>query len=134
MTIPRLELRAALLAARLLQLTAKHLDVPLSDFHLWSDLQVVLHWLCSDGPTGHDFVDNYVQHIQELVPDSAWHHVPTADNPADAAARGLDVASLGQSSLWWHRPSWLGDPAESWPLRRPFVPSTFQENSLHRCP
>ena len=129
MTIPRLELRAALLAARLLQFIAEHLDVPLSDCHLWSDSQVVLHWLCSDGPTGHDFVDNYVQHIQGLVPDSTWHHVPTADNQADAATKGLDVASLGQSSLWWRGPSWLGDPAESWPLRRPFVPPTSQENS-----
>ena len=130
MTIPRLELRAALLAARLTQFTAPHLDVPLSNCYLWSDSQVVLHWLCSDGPTGHDFVDNYMQHIQELVPDSTWRHVLTADNPVDAATRDLDVASLGQFSLWWRGPSWLTNPPERWPLRRPFVPQTFQENSM----
>ena len=63
MMIPRMELRAALLAAKLIQFTSEHLKISLTRCPIWSDSQLVLHWLQSDGPTGHNFVDNYIQPI-----------------------------------------------------------------------
>ena len=50
MTIPRLELRAALLAARLLRSVARDLGIPFQDCYAWSDSQITLHWLRSTGP------------------------------------------------------------------------------------
>ena len=52
MTIPRLELRAALLAAHLLRTVAESLDIPWSDCFAWSDSQVALHWIKSTEPVG----------------------------------------------------------------------------------
>ncbi|XP_014208616.1 uncharacterized protein LOC106639487 [Copidosoma floridanum] len=51
MTIPRLELQAALLAARLLRMVAEEYAVSVEHCHAWSDSQIVLHWLRSSEPT-----------------------------------------------------------------------------------
>ena len=40
-----------------------------------------------------------------------WRHVSTADNPADRASRGGEVAN---SDHWWNGPKWLRDP-KKWP-------------------
>ena len=127
MTIPRMELRAALLAAKLIQFTSEHLKIPLTQCHLWSNSQVVLHWLRSDGPTGHEFVDNYVQHIQETVPEATWHYVPTTDNPADVASRGTTVQHLGSFSLWWSGPAWLKNSPGDWPAQHIISREACQE-------
>uniref|UniRef100_A0ABD2X6E4 Uncharacterized protein n=1 Tax=Trichogramma kaykai TaxID=54128 RepID=A0ABD2X6E4_9HYME len=58
MTIPRLELRAALLAARLLQHVVKEIGVPPERCHTWSDSRIVFYWLKSQGPTGNSLVDD----------------------------------------------------------------------------
>ncbi|XP_014209983.1 uncharacterized protein LOC106640446 [Copidosoma floridanum] len=68
MTIPRLELRAALLATRLLATAAKEYSISEEHCHAWSDSQIVLHLIRSSKPTNNSLVDNYVAHIQELLP------------------------------------------------------------------
>lgn len=118
MTIPRLELRGALLAARLLSSVAKELDVPLVNCQAWTDSQVVLHWLNSDRPIGNNFVDNYINHVQELLPGVIWRYVPSGDNPADAATRGATVRQLDKNNLWWNGPSWLAAPTDRWPTHQ----------------
>ncbi|XP_058796602.1 uncharacterized protein LOC131667274 [Phymastichus coffea] len=115
MTIPRLELRAALIASRLLVILARSLDVPLSDCHLWSDSRIVLSWVQSDEPVGNELVDNYVAQIHELCSGATWHHVPTADNPADIASRGADALKLESATLWWNGPTWLAEDEGCWP-------------------
>ncbi|XP_014214050.1 uncharacterized protein LOC106643424 [Copidosoma floridanum] len=86
MTIPRLELRAALLAARLLRMVLEECAVSIEHRHTWSDFQIVLHCLRSSEPTNNALIDNHVAHIQELLPSHVWGHVPTASNPADMAS------------------------------------------------
>lgn len=68
MTIPRLELRAALLGARLLASTAKEFGLRLKNCQAWSDSKIVLHWLRSAKPTNNFRVDDYIAYIQELLP------------------------------------------------------------------
>ncbi|KAL7299355.1 hypothetical protein TKK_0007926 [Trichogramma kaykai] len=119
MTIPRLELRAALLASRLLQHIANGIGVPIENCHAWSDSRIVLHWLRSQGPTGNSVVDDYVAHIQELSRGVTWHHVPTGDNPADIASRGSRAQDLVTSRLWITGPDWLRQPVSAWPARQP---------------
>ena len=124
MTIPRLELRATLLAARLAQEQARALNVSLMDCYAWSDSQVVLQWLQSSDPLGNHFADNYVTHVHEVLPGVHWRYVSTQENPADLATRGLSAISLAQSERWWKGPTWMADPECSWPKGR--IPSDDQ--------
>ncbi|XP_058810640.1 uncharacterized protein LOC131675617 [Phymastichus coffea] len=115
MTILRLELRAALIASQLLITTASALKVPISACHLWSDSRVALHWLQSDDPVGNDLVDNYIAHVQELIAGATLHHVPTTDNPADIASRGVGSDGLKDHRLRWTGPKWLSSPESASP-------------------
>ncbi|XP_014211623.1 uncharacterized protein LOC106641644 [Copidosoma floridanum] len=115
MTIPRLELCAALLAAKLLRSTAEELAVLIERCHAWCDSQIVLHWVRSDQPTNNALVDNYVAQIQDTLPPSAWRYVPSQSNPADVATRSVDMSGLRQHLLWWDGPPWLADNDRAWP-------------------
>jgi len=79
---------------------------------LWSDSQVVLHWIHSARklPT---FVVNRVKYIKETN-FSDVKYCPTGDNPADLLTRGISTAELISSELWMNGPPWLttGD----WPI------------------
>ena len=135
MTIPRLELRAALMAAKMLQSLASDLNVPIECCHAWTDAKIVLGWLRSNDPIGNMLIDNYVQQIQELLPSSTWRYVPTETNPADIASRGSDAAKLSKLSTWMEGPQWLAESTSSWPPNLPTTlkPSLCPEDKVISC-
>ena len=74
LTLPQLELMAALTGARL----AKHLQesLPATEITFWSDSQIVLHWL-STSKTLKRFVARRVTEIHELTElHSLWRENP----------------------------------------------------------
>jgi len=116
-TVPRAELLAAHLLARLLTHIATLLDVPLHSTFAWTDSAIVLHWLSKDVCQLKDrFIANRIQACQDLLPSVKWLHVPTADNPADIASRGLPAKDLVHSRLWWSGPPWLTQSPDGWPV------------------
>ncbi|XP_036146899.1 uncharacterized protein LOC118646978 [Monomorium pharaonis] len=114
-TIPRLELLAAHLLARLLGFVRMTLELTSVSCFCWSDSTVTLTWLRSHPSRWATFVANRVSKIQELLPDVSWHHVPTYDNPADCASRGIHGGDILSHSTWWHGPPWLSLSREAWP-------------------
>ena len=88
LTVPKLELQAALLATRLKVHTTKALTVPLSRVFMWTDSTTVLQRMGSldKQPI---FVANCVSEILESTTVDQWFHVSTADNPADAGTIGM---------------------------------------------
>jgi transposase InsO family protein len=118
-TLPQLELMAALIGARLTHFIQNTLQkrFPNLSIHLWSDSQIVLHWLSSKKSLP-QFVANRVKEIKLLCPASSWHYCPTSDNPADLLTRGITSNQLRSSTIWLHGPPWL--TAESqWPSWTP---------------
>ncbi|XP_070167756.1 uncharacterized protein [Polyergus mexicanus] len=107
-TIPRLELCGALLLARLLHRTIKGLGLDDAPVFAWTDAAVALSWIRAHPSRWPTFVSNRVAEVQGLVPPHRWRYVPTADNPADAATRGIDPDELMSLKLWWSGPPWLG--------------------------
>ncbi|XP_033229135.1 uncharacterized protein LOC117180750 [Belonocnema kinseyi] len=91
-TLPRLELCAALLLSRLYEATVWTLQhVKFSQTIFWSDSTVALHWINTPPHTLKTFVSNRVAKIQEIIQNVAnitWRHVPTNENPADLCSRG----------------------------------------------
>ena len=62
----------------------------------------------------HTFVANRVAEIQETTDAKEWRHVPTQDNPADDASRGVSASSLSDRR-WLHGPEFLQFSPERWP-------------------
>ncbi|XP_060861320.1 uncharacterized protein LOC132938478 [Metopolophium dirhodum] len=118
LTIPRLELCAALLLSRLLSLRLKVLQgrIKITRVRAWTDSTIVLSWLTAEQRLFKIFVTNRVSKIRNLVPQCEWAHVGTADNPADPASRGLLPDALVACSSFLHGPEFLQYPEEQWPV------------------
>ncbi|XP_024877306.1 uncharacterized protein LOC112458103 [Temnothorax curvispinosus] len=128
LTIPRLELTAALLLSRLMQYVQATLKLNVTATHLWTDSVVTLTWIKSHASRWKDFVRNRVSQIQELTANAHWKYVPGTSNPADCASRGLSTAQLQSHSLWWTGPPWILTP-EAWPSQ----PALSDELSAHEA-
>ena len=115
LTIPKAELAGALLLAKMMSHTLDLLQLPTSASYAWTDSQIVLFWLPKAPSALNRFVANRVASIQELLPPTHWRHVPSAQNPADLASRGVRAEELLASKLWWHGPNWLSQPPQNWP-------------------
>ena len=113
LTIPKLELQAALLAARLRNEVQRPLTLQIERTFMWTDSTTVLQWLHSleKQPV---FVANRVADILELTTADEWYHVQSADNPADAGTRGLSTKAHLQSS-WLNGPEFL--KTDQWPFK-----------------
>ena len=106
-TIPRLELRAAELAVRVRKTVLSHLKLRVDATTFWSDSLTVLYWLRDDAKRFQTFVHNKLQSIRRSSEQKEWRWVPTAQNPADLATRGLTPQRLAASNLWLHGPPFL---------------------------
>ena len=106
MTIPLLELQAATLAIRQDALLRRELGVDLARSQYWTDSTIVLQYISNTEARYHTFVANRVAEIQDATRPEAWRHVPTQDNPADDASRGLSAQELARSR-WMHGPEFL---------------------------
>ncbi|XP_071582382.1 uncharacterized protein [Temnothorax nylanderi] len=116
MTIPWLELLAADLLSRLMEAVCASLNHPKFRRRYWTDSEVVREWLSQHPSKWKTFVSHRVAAIQSRTPYAEWHHVPTKDNPADCASRGLLGTNFESNSLWWHGPDWLRLEPFEWPI------------------
>ncbi|GFY13552.1 uncharacterized protein TNCV_4959221 [Trichonephila clavipes] len=107
LTIPRLELCAAVLLAKLVKRVVAALQLETAEVYLWSDSMIVLAWLRKELMDLKAFVQNRVAKIQELYPNQLWRHVPSDQNPADLVSRGVDPEKLLQQNLWFNGPTFL---------------------------
>ena len=108
-TIPRLELLAALLLARLITAVSRALqpELPLQGTRCYSDSMVTLYWIKGEGHEWKQFIQNRVVTIRELVPVVSWNYCPESCNPADIPSRGTNLLELTESSVWLNGPAWL---------------------------
>ena len=113
LSIPRLELCAALLLSKLSSNVQKALHLQSSPIHLWSDSSVALAWIQSSPHLWQTFVSHRVAEISNLVPQAQWHHIDGSINPVDAASRGISSKELIESKLWWHGPGFLSNDSNS---------------------
>ncbi|CDW57723.1 Peptidase A17 and DUF1759 and DUF1758 domain cont aining protein [Trichuris trichiura] len=114
-TLPRRELIAALVAARLVCYVKREIEMTVDRVACWSDSKVALSWIRSPSKSWKPFVQKRVQEIQALVDSANWYHCAGKDNPADLLSRGTTIENLKSNSYWWHGPAWLKMPEGSWP-------------------
>ncbi|XP_049875316.1 uncharacterized protein LOC126373281 isoform X1 [Pectinophora gossypiella] len=109
LTVPRLELNAALLLSELSVKVYNTLikKINVHDTYLFSDSQIVLAWLKTDATKLQTYVANRVRAIQELTHSCSWQYINTAENPSDCLSRGLQPQELKDHHLWWNGPLFL---------------------------
>nr|XP_053623742.1 uncharacterized protein LOC128682840 isoform X1 [Plodia interpunctella] len=103
LTIPRLELNAALLLAKLAARVYDILKLKLKidDIILYSDSQIVLAWIQTNVNKLDTYVANRVKVISQLTSSYTWSYISSDENPADCLSRGLMPGELSSHPLWW---------------------------------
>ncbi|XP_039503038.1 uncharacterized protein LOC120459480 [Pimephales promelas] len=114
-TIPRMELTAAVMASRMDKLWRKELQMDLQESVFWTDSTSVLKYINNETSRFKVFVSNRVSEILKISNASQWRYVSTLTNPADLASRGVKVQSLLKTDAWFRGPDFLHDPESKWP-------------------
>ncbi|XP_053363240.1 uncharacterized protein LOC128533064 [Clarias gariepinus] len=106
LTIPRLELSAAVVAVRVSDLLRAELEIQDLQEFFWTDSTVVLGYINNDARRFQVFVANRVQRIKYSTTAEQWAYIASEDNPADHASRGSTAEQL-KSSNWFTGPKFL---------------------------
>lgn len=117
LTIPRLELCAALLLSQLLSQRRMIIQsiINITCVRAWTDSSIVLSWITKEQKNFKIFVTNRVAKINSLVPDCEWAHVRSINNPADPASRGMFPKELLSCPLHLTGPDFLQHSDNQWP-------------------
>lgn len=95
LSIPWLELCAALIGAQLFNLLQTELTLHILQVTLWTDSNTVLYWLLYDLCCNKVFVGIRVGEIQELTKGQEWCFVDSQNNSADDLTRGKLLGDRG---------------------------------------
>ena len=115
-TIPRLELMAAVTAVRTAALIEDALGVSSDreDF-FWTDSTTVLRYIRNTTTRYHTFVSNRLAVIHDGSKTESWRYCPSRSNPADDVSRGV------QSTRWLDGPEFLTLSQDEWPKMPPVM-------------
>ena len=111
-TIPRLELTAALLSVRISASLREELEFDQITEVFYTDSQVVLGYIKNDARRFHVFVANRVQQIRDNSSPDQWKYIESNQNPADESSRGVSPQDLVDSR-------WLNGPPFLWQQELP---------------
>ncbi|XP_035233761.1 uncharacterized protein LOC118205579, partial [Stegodyphus dumicola] len=114
--MPRLELLACLIGARLTATVKEAKDLKGISSTCWTESSTVMFLIKREDNWG-TFVHNRVKEIRNLTLKEQWKHIPGSDNLADLPSRGCSAGVLLRSK-WWEGPPWLKQPEENW-LKQP---------------
>ncbi|KAL9976365.1 hypothetical protein ACROYT_G013660 [Oculina patagonica] len=104
MSIPRLELCGAVLAAQAVDKVAKELDMAVSEVVFYTDSKVVLGYIRNESRRFYVYIANRVEIIRKISTPDQWRYVESSNNPANLATRSLQAKDLTESD-------WLSGPA-----------------------
>ncbi|XP_064648547.1 uncharacterized protein LOC135500823 [Lineus longissimus] len=114
-SIPRLELMAAVLGHRLTQKITTVLKYSMMNVTYWTDSMDVVHWVRNQSRQFKTFVANRVSDLQSDTLPSQWRFVPGVLNPADVATRGMTAREFTSKNVWFDGPDFLYADEDCWP-------------------
>jgi hypothetical protein len=105
LSIPKLELMSAVLAAKLVKEIRQILvEIPVRCF---SDSSCNIDRMKGKPTDMPIFERNRIRTILSITAISDWHHVKGKENPADILSRGCTMSELETNQLWLNGPNWL---------------------------
>ena len=129
-SIPRLELTAAVLAVNIDQMLQRELNLPAWHSVFWTDSTAFLQMIRNTNKRFPVFLANRLTKIEELSTADQWKYVPSKDNAADLASRGIDALLLVSKSCWIRGPEFLFKREDLWPQPPCPLPSLPDEFSV----
>ena len=114
LSIPRLELTAAVVAVKLHRFVLDEIDLKPDASWFWSDSMTVLKYLENTSSRYKTFVAHRIEAIHEETRSDQWNYVPTDLNPADHASRGVHPGDSKRLTHWLMGPSFLVDSVADW--------------------
>ena len=125
-TIPRMELTAAVLSAKITALVKEELDMTFDTETYWVDSMIVLGYIQNLSRRYRTYVANRQKKIHNLSDVESWNHCDTDENPADFASRGLSMSDKEKVSMWLYGPPQLWEKDN--PAEKPIVTATVLED------
>ncbi|XP_058816619.1 uncharacterized protein LOC131679884 [Topomyia yanbarensis] len=126
-SIPRLELQAAVIGTRFAKSIQEGHSIEIVRRFFWTDAADVLCWLRSDHRTYSPFVAFRVSEILESTDISEWRYVPTKENVADEGTKWHRHPKFDAESRWRRASSFLRRHKEEWPVEPSRQKSTTLE-------
>ena len=106
-TIPRLELSAAVVAVRLHEQVIAELEYDIKQVYFWTDSMSTVKYIRNKTSRFKRFVANRLSVIHEASSPEEWMYVPTKQNPADLASRGVRPNDARALAYWLGGPKFL---------------------------
>jgi len=119
-TIPRLELNGALLAARLNSFITKESSISFIERYFIIDSEIVRAQIQRESYGFNTFAGVRIGEIQELTQKNDWYWIESAKNIADIISRGAEPSDMGLESEWQQGPAFLEKEVEEWPVRQTY--------------
>ncbi|XP_055017008.1 uncharacterized protein LOC129411104 [Boleophthalmus pectinirostris] len=119
LTIPRLELCAAVLAVEMSEPLNDELKVKIDKITFFTDSKVVLGYIHNKNRRFHVYVNNRVQRIKQSSLPEQWKYIPSEHNPADHGSRSLAAEKI-ERTTWWSGPAFLLNTKSGAPEKGPF--------------
>ncbi|XP_055603799.1 uncharacterized protein LOC129752034 [Uranotaenia lowii] len=127
LSIPRMELEAAVIGARLTASICKALSLNINQRFFWSDSRDVLCWIRSDHRRYSQYVGHRVSEILETTRIVEWRWIPSEENVADEGTKWQKPPELTNDCRWFNGPEFLHQNEAMWPVERNFQQPTTEE-------
>ncbi|XP_062541149.1 uncharacterized protein LOC134209181 [Armigeres subalbatus] len=127
LSVPRLELQAAVLGIRLMQFVEESHTVKIQQRFVWSDSATVLAWLRADHRKYKQFVACRVGELLTASEVREWQWVPSKLNPADLATKWGKGYAQDVNGAWFSGPEFLKNPESEWPKQKTTLLSTAED-------
>lgn len=108
LSVPRLELQAAVLGARLAQMVELNHTQKITKRCFWTDSQTVIQWIHSDTRRYTQFVSCRIGEILESSSSFEWQWIEAKNNVADLATK-MRIPEISIQSPWFRGPDILTD-------------------------
>jgi hypothetical protein len=117
LTVPKAELKAAVMGAISCDMVKKNLGEMLGEVMYVTDSTICLHWINQDDRPLQTAVRNGVIEVRRFSDRSQWFHVDTSLNIADLGTREAEIQSIQEDSEWQCGKSWMTLPRAAMPVK-----------------
>ncbi|XP_055623638.1 uncharacterized protein LOC129767049 [Toxorhynchites rutilus septentrionalis] len=126
-SIPRLELMAAVMGAKLAETVKANHSFCINRVQFWTDSSTVYSWIVSDHRKYKVFVAYRIGEILSKTNPANWRWICTKLNIADDLTKWKNGNKIESHSPWFTGPKYLYEAENMWPYPEPPRPNVTEE-------